>query len=252
MIIKVSAAASSTAIYYVQPVSWAHDYCAVCCGALHEAAIPTINCRGCTCELIVGFFGLPLHVSHSIFPEVFQLDYCTVQAAVWPHYPGLSWACQQSSGKTCKSGAILRQVLRSWFCFAFLLFEMRTVGRWEIKIDILSKKPGRFQNGVAACPSSSDPKCECWWGQCFLASYQGAFSPYVWIKGGILAKGTNRIKAHQNRNKTQAGGKEGMEEARKEVGETHIQHGFCWNQYRFWSCRTLAGGNIIAQECQCS
>lgn len=138
----MSAAASSTAIYYVQPVSWAHYYCAVCSGALHEAAIPTINCRGCTCELIVEFFGLPLHVSHSIFPEVFQLDHCTVQAAVWPHYPGLSWACQQSSGKTCKSGAILRQLLRSWFCFAFPLFEMRTVGRWEIKIDILSKKPG--------------------------------------------------------------------------------------------------------------
>lgn len=67
------------------------------------------------------------------------------------------------------------------------------------------------------------------------------------IKGGILAKArieSERIKTEIRPRLEER--KEWRKRGRKEVGETHVQHGFCCNQYRFWSCRTLAGGNIMA------
>lgn len=71
-------------------------------------------------------------------------------------------------------------------------------------------------------------------------SKRGSKAGY-WRKARIESK---RIKAEIRPRLEER--KEWRKRGRKEVGETHVQHGFCWNQYRFWSCRTLTGGNIMA------
>lgn len=47
-------------------------------------------------------------------------------------------------------------------CISTLRDEDRgPVGNQDRYLEQNAWQPGRFQNGVAACPSSSDPKCEC-------------------------------------------------------------------------------------------
>lgn len=141
----MSAAASSTAIYYVQRVFLGSLL--LCC---------VLRGTAWSSETYYKLQGLHMRADCGILRFTFA---CFSFHLPWGLSTGLLYgtgscvtslsrlvmgvsAVKWSSGKTCKSGAILRQLLRSWFCFAFLLFEMRTVGRWEIKIDILSKTPG--------------------------------------------------------------------------------------------------------------